>query len=203
MISINVRFDGLDRLQAQLNAVQKNLGDRAIVSALNKTAAQAKTRMSEAIRAAFNISASLVRERLRVSKAMRQGAATFTAVLIGNPETGGGKRSMNLIHFMEKSVTLSEARRRAARGTKDQLHFKVKRHGGKATLPGAFVGNRGRTVFIRTGNSRLPIKAVRTIGVPQMFNTRKNVDVVQRWIVENFPRIAAAEIRYYLSTIKT
>jgi hypothetical protein len=51
--------------------------------------------------------------------------------------------------------------------------------------------------------NRLPIKAVRTIGVPQMFNTRKNVDVVQRWIVENFPRIAAAEIRYYLSTIKT
>jgi hypothetical protein len=42
---------------------------------------------------------------------------------------------------------------------------------GDTTLKnGAFIGNKGRTVFQRTGNTRLPIKPVQVIGVGQMFN---------------------------------
>lgn len=201
MISVRVRFDPQPAID-RLNAMKRGMGDRAATSALNKTAAQAKTRMSEAIRADYLISAALVRERLVVRKAMNRGGATFSAYLVGNPATGGVKRSMNLIHFLERKTTLAEARRRAKKGTLDQLHFKIKRAGGKETVTGAFIGNHGRTVFIRTGKSRLPIKSVRTIGVPQMFSTKKNVGLVQQWVVDNFPRIFQSEMRYYLSTIK-
>jgi hypothetical protein len=194
---VSVKFDTAS-VRARLNSIKAGLGDRAVVSALNKTALQAKTRMSEAIRADYNISASLVRERLRIRKATRSNSVTFSAMLIGNPETGGERRSMNMIHFMERKTSLAEARRRSNAGTIKQLFFKVKKRGGKNTLPGAFIGNKGRTVFIREGKARLPIKAVRTIGVPQMFNTKKNVGQVMAWIGVNFPRIAESEIKFYL-----
>jgi len=201
MFDVTVRFN-IDDLRGKLNAIKDGLGDRAVVSALNKTVNQSKTRMSEAIRADYNISASLVRERLRIRKATKNGFATFTALLIGNPETGGGKRSMNLIHFMERKVTLAEGRRRLKAGTRAELHFKVRKAGGKDMLPGAFVGNQGRTVFIRTGKSRLPIKAVRTIGVPQMFSTKKNIRNIMDWIKVKFPTIMEHEATYFLSKIK-
>lgn len=201
MIDVTVRVD-LSASRDLLNTLRGGLGDRAISSTLNKTATQAKTQMSQAIRQEFNISAALVRDRLRIRRASKRDIYTFTAALIGNPETGGAKRSMNLIHFLERRTSLAEARRRRKLGTVSQLHFKVRKSGGKQVLPGAFIGNKGRTVFIRTGNARLPIKAVRTIGVPQMFTATRNITKVTVWIERNLPRIAAAEFAYYLSTVR-
>ncbi len=199
MFTLNVKADVQPTIN-RLNAIANGLGDRAIVSAINKTAAQAKTQISRGIREEFNISAALVRERLLLQRARRAGLH-FTATLIGNPH-GRARRAMNLIHFVERKTTLAEARRRAKAGTLAQLHFKVKRKGGKQTLPGAFIGNQGRTVFIRVGKERTPIRAVQTIGVPQMFQTRRVQDPVLRWIRVEFPRIFASEVRYYLSTVR-
>lgn len=195
-VKVGLRIDGA---RARLNAAKRGLGDRATVSALNKTASQAQTQMSRVIRQDYNISASLVRERLRVRRAARRGEFTFEAALMGN--ANNQSRAMNLIHFLERKTTLAEGRRRAKAGTQNQLFFKIKKRGGKPTIPGAFIGNRGRTVFIREGLARLPIKPVQTIGVPQMFNTRKNRGAVEQFIRENFPRIYQREIAYYLSTV--
>jgi Prophage minor tail protein Z (GPZ) len=201
VMQVTVRWD-VNAVINKLNAIQKGIGDRALVSALNKVTTQAQTQMSRAIREDYNISPALVRERLKIRRATAKGLATFTAALIGNPNSGGAKRSMNMIHFLERSVTLAEARRRGKSKTLSELRFKVKRSGGKVSIPGAFIGNNGRTVFIREGRARLPIKPVRTIGVPQMFSTRKNVGLVEKWIKANFHRILQSEIRYYLSRIK-
>ncbi len=195
MLDVSVRFN-LEGPRTALNNLKKGIGDRAVLSILNKTTAQAKTRMSQAIRAEYNISAALVNERLRIRRATRKDIVTFSATLIGNPETGGGKRSMNLVHFLEANAQ-AKAFKRGKGWRLDELRFKVRKTGGKQTLPGAFVGNNGRTVFIRTGKARLPIKAVRTIGVPQMFNTRRNIASVTSWIRANLPRIAASELAYY------
>lgn len=197
-VSVRINLDGPRRV---LNDLQKNLGDKAVISALNKAAAQAKTQMSQAIRADYNISAAMVKDRLRIARAQRRDVVTFQAKLIGNPESGGGKRSMNLVHFLEKNAGV-KAYKRGTGGRLDQLRFKVKRSGGKNTLKGAFIGNKGRTVFIREGKSRLPIRAVRTIGVPQMFSTKRNVGKVTQWLNVNLPRIAESEILYYLSRVK-
>lgn len=68
---------------------------------------------------------------------------------------------------------------RGAKGNKkqlaaleQQLGFAITRSGGLKTIPGAFIGNKGRTIFMRTGNARLPIKPVQVIGVSQMFSSR-------------------------------
>lgn len=196
-VTVRVRMDGA---RGRLNEAKRGLGDRAIASALNKTATQARTQMSTLIRQDYNISAGLVRERLRIRRAARDGRISFEAALIGNPDTGGGKRSMNLIHFLEKNAGV-KAYRRGKGGRLDQLRFKIKRRGGMATVPGAFIGNNGRTIFQRVGGARLPIKAVQTIGVPQMFNTKKNRGAVERFVRDAFPAIYRREIAHYTSTL--
>lgn len=199
MINVTVKVD-VSGVKARLNAAKKGLGDRAVISALNKSAAQAQTRMSRLIRDDYVISAQLVRERLKVRRARRRGEFDFEAALMGN--ANNQSRAMNLIHFVERKTTLAEGRRRAKAGTQGQLFFKIKKGKGKATLSRAFVGNKGRTVFERTGKERFPIKPVQTIAVPQMFNTRKNRAAVERFIADAFPSIFVREAAYYLSTVK-
>lgn len=199
MINVTVKVD-VSGVKARLNAAKKGLGDRAVISALNKTGAQAQTRMSRLIRDDYAISAQLVRERLKVRRAVRRGEFAFEAALMGN--ANNQSRAMNLIHFVERKTTLAESRRRAKAGTQAQLFFKIKKGKGKATLARVFVGNRGRTVFERTGKERLPIRPVQTIAVPQMFNTKKNRAAVERFIADAFPRIFQREAAYYLSTVK-
>ena len=82
--------------------------------------------------------------------------------------TRAGKgRSMNLIAFHTGGGRVLKS------GKRQQLRFKIRRDGGNKQITGAFIGNKGRTIFIRDGKSRLPIKAVNTIDVLQMFNTKR------------------------------
>jgi hypothetical protein len=60
---------------------------------------------------------------------------------------------------------------------------KIKKAGPRKLIKGAFIGNKGRTVFERAGSGvgRLPIRAVETIDVQQMFNTRRlNAAVINK-----------------------
>ncbi|MCC7325647.1 MAG: phage tail protein [Burkholderiales bacterium] len=200
-MNVTIRTDFAATI-ARMNRLKAGLGDRAIRQAVTRTAEQARTQMSRAIRQEYNITAQLVNQRLQVRRASFASRVTFTAVLLGNPDSGGKNRSMNVVHFLERSVSLAEARRRAKAGTLAQLRFKIKRQGGKQTIEGAFLANKGRTVFAREGKARLPIKPVQTIGVPQMFNARRNRAKVEAWIRVNFPRILADQVRYFLTTVR-
>jgi hypothetical protein len=205
MVTVKIKTNLLD-VAAALDQLRLDVRERAAVSALNKTADKAKTRMGRVITREFNVSAGYVRERLRVERArFVRGKAVIAAALVGT-----GKRGANLIAFVERSVTLAQARKRMAGGeggtyklgastqTKAlQLRFKIKRGSAPKLIPGAFIGNQGRTVFIREGSTRLPIKALSTIDVPQMFNTKRlNAEVV-RAIEQDFPGIFEHEVKFY------
>lgn len=170
MVTLSIKADFSD-VQKKLNRLSDDLQKRVVPAALNKVIAKANTEMARQISSEFNIRPSDVRSRLRVIRAKRS-YANWVAVLDPFASERRG-RSLNLIRFLEKSVTLAEGRRRRNNQTLAQLRFQIKRTGGKKMIPGAFIGNRGRTVFIRDGAARLPIKALSTIDVPQMFNTRR------------------------------
>lgn len=176
MLTIKTDFQGV---QNRLNQISADLQKRVIPAALNKTIAKANTSMVREITSTYNIKAADVRARLRVIRATKD-FKKWKAIL--DPFAGGKRgRALNVIKFAEKKITLAEGRRRAKSGTADQLRFQIKKTGGKKTIQGAFIGNKGRTVFERTGDARLPIKPVTTIDVPQMFNTRRiNAVVVKR-----------------------
>ena len=175
-MQIKLEIKGLKSLEYALRTTAKEL-ERAEVMAINKTATKARTEMKRAISSEFTILQKAVNKKLKVTKARRGHA-----VAVLEPIAGRRGYSMNLIHFLEKRPGIRERKRRIkAEGNRPQLRFHIKRGGGAKIIKGAFIGNRGRTVFKRTGKARLPIEPVQTIGVPGMFKTRRvNERVIAR-----------------------
>ena len=182
--SISTNFPDVQRALDRLSA---DIGNKATASALNKTVAQAKTAMSREIRAEFNVSAGKVAESLVVNKAIGMGARfSLSAALESKAKRG---RSINLAAF-------------AARQTSKGVTFKVKKNGPRKLIPGAFLINDGKTVMIRVGKQRLPIKALQTIDVAQMFNTKRINAKVLRFIEDKFPAIFVNEAKYFTDRFK-
>ena len=193
LLTVKTNFPDVERALSRLRADVQN---KALSSAINKTMDFASTTMVRQITSEFNVKAAYVRERLRIRRAVSLGSGSLTAALIGGKSDRG--RSANIIAFVENKVTLAEGRRRAKAGTQRSLFVKVKRASAPRALKGAFIGNKGRTVFRRTGKERLPIEPVQVIDVAQIFNTKRiNTQVVQA-ITKRFPVIAEREIRFFV-----
>lgn len=211
MTTINIR-NNFPAVAAQLDRLGQDVGNKAVVRAINTTIGQGKIQMARQISSEFRVSVGEVKNRLIIDRASaRGGAYRFAASLAGSGRRGYG-RSMNLIAFTEKSISLAAARRRIKAGEGGshalknggrsvhalELRFQIKRGGGKKAIKGAFIGNAGRTVFIRTGKARKPIKALNTIDVPQMFNTRRVNKVVKQVMLDKFPTNFERELRSVL-----
>jgi hypothetical protein len=169
-MKFNVRLDtsGAERVLRQLS---QEVRDKAMAETLSKVADQGRTAMRREIAATFNLTQSDVKPKLYTRKPRRvSGLYVLQAEVYSLSR--GGRRSLNMIRFVERKVTPTVARRRAKAGTSG-LYAKVLRAGSSKLLKGAFIGNRGRTVFRRIGKERLPIEPVQVIDVPQMFNTRR------------------------------
>ena len=189
---IKTNFPDVQRL---LTDMHKDVATKALASSLNKTVAQAKTAMSREIRAEFNMSASKVGAALKVNNAQASGGTVRLQASLEAPRQRG--RSLNLINFLERSTTMALAKKRSKAGTVNQLHVQIKKTGGKKALGSAFIGNKGRTVFVRTGKARLPIKALQTIDVAGMFNTKRVNAKVLIMIEAKFPELFANEAKFF------
>lgn len=207
-ISIRTNFPSI---AAKLERLPEHIGNRAMVRALNKTVDQGKTEMARRISGEYRIVVGEAKQRLEVRKASAKGGRLQFEAILEATRKGQG-RSMNLIAFVETKVSLAEARRRAKAGeggkrslrngaqvTKaHQVRFQIKRGGGPKVIPGAFIANKGRTVFIREGKSRLPIKSINTIDIPSMFNARRINSVVRQVILQKFQSNFRRELRVVL-----
>lgn len=209
-MKVQVDFD-YSKVVDWVNTVSGNVVDMAKASALNKVADQAKTQMTREITKEYAVTSAYVRERLKVKRASA-AAQRFIMEASLAAVAPGDRRAANLIRFVEKTVTMAAARKRMKAGeggtqtlrgggvvTKAlELRFKIKRSGPKKLITGAFIGNKGRTVFIREGSKRLPIKALQTIDVPQMFNAKRINAVVVEMIRARLPALMERELKYYL-----
>lgn len=183
-LSISTNFPNVIR---RLDSLQKEVGEKALVSALNKTAAKGKTQSNKEIRKEFALTKAKVDEKLFVYKATRAGRNEFVAVI----ESRGpfGRRAINLINFSARQVRTPDG----------GVSVKIKKAGGRKLVKGAFIGNQGRTVFIREGKGRLPIRPVQTIDVPQMFNVKQQMEKLIAFVRAEFPRIFEHEADFYLA----
>ena len=179
-MDIRVSISGIDGVKRELKRIGDEIGQgKATAAAINKVAAKAQVEIRRAIVERYQISAEQVRGALVLRRATATRARVEAAIdIFGSPTKRG--RSMNLVRFLAVVQAAGAAQKtRGARGTKKQLAalagqigFAIKRGGGLKTIPGAFLGNNGRTIFQRTGKGRLPIKPVQVIGVSQMFSER-------------------------------
>lgn len=173
MISLSVKTD-FTAVELMLKSYSSQIRDKVLAPALNKVGAKAKTEMSRQIRKEYALGTADV-DPLLVLK--RANAAHLTVELRATHK----RKSFNVIRFLPVTLRNIQAQ---ARGK--QLRFMIRR-GRRVQITGAFVGAQGRTVFMRVGRERLPIKAVQTIDVAQMFNARKVNDVVVRKIRQELP----------------
>ncbi len=173
---LNIKVDTSAALK-QLRGLEEKT-KAAATMALNKTAKKAQTEINRAIRDEYVVKADEVRNSMQLRQA-RQGELQAVIDIFGSKRRRG--RSANMIHFLAAlqaaGVALktrgSSLRRSDLKDIGRQLGFKVKKAGGVKTIQGAFLANRGRTVFMREGRARLPIKPVQVIGFSQMFSSKK------------------------------
>lgn len=195
MIKLTIKTN-FPEAQRKLEALRRDIAERATVSAINKTAAQAKTQMTREITGEFNIKSSKVKESLRVIRARYVGGQANIQARLESPSRKG--RSLNLINF-------------EARKTVKGVTVKIKKSSGRKLLTGGFIANKGRTVFVRKGGvmpSRSKyagtkhaeeIKALQTIEVAQMFNTKRINSKVVKFIEAKLPEVMENEMRFFVS----
>jgi hypothetical protein len=183
LVQITVQVKGIKAVRESLKGLAADVRDRALAAGINKTAAKARTEIVRGITQEYAIGREEVSSALdtRLASAKREGKLTATLSVFGSARRKG--RSFNAIRFLERTISYAEAKRRRKKGTLatvgkgGKLHpilgFKIRRAGGLKRIEGAFIGNAGRTVFVRTGDKRLPIKPVQVIGISQMFASKR------------------------------
>lgn len=190
---ITVKLEGIDGLKRKLDGLRQDLRGPAMSAAINKTAAKAQTEINRAIRDEYAVKADEVRNAITLRGATK-GKLEAVIRIFGSKNKRG--RSLNMIHFLAAMQAAGVASKtRGATGVKKkdlkalgrQLGFKIKQGGGLKQIAGAFVGNKGRTIFMREGKGRLPIKPVQVIGFSQMFGSRKIHDRVLAKINADLP----------------
>ena len=175
-----------------LRKIGADIERKVVQPAINKVADKARAEINRAIPEEYAVKAAEVRNAVSVRKA-RSGELRAVISVFGSTRKRG--RSMNMIHFLAAIQAAGAARKtRGSRATKaelntiaTQLGFRIRRDGGLKRIDGAFLGNNGRTIFRRTGKSRLPIAPLQVIGFSQMFSSRKISQRVIDKIVAEMP----------------
>jgi hypothetical protein len=207
MVSISVKTN-FPQIGAQLKALGDDIATKAVISAINKTIAQGQTAMIRAISGEFAIKQAKVRQQLDITRARFTKKAQEASATLEAFGPRPGQRARNVIMFTAKQVVGKKKKRvrfKSARGwvTMDVpigggVSVLIKKGGGRKLIAGAFIANKGRTVFIRKPGSKRKISPVQTIDVPQMFNTQRINGLVRKIITERFPRIFEHEAQYFL-----
>ncbi len=164
--------------KSALEQLRRDLRPKVLQPALNRVAAKAVAEINRAIPQEFNVKAAEVRNAIDLRKASG-GKLEAVIEVFGSARKRG--RSMNLIHFLAAVQAAGRAVKvRGAKGKKadlaalnGQLGFLIKKGGGLKKIAGAFIGNKGRTIFAREGRARLPIKPLQVIGFSGMFASRR------------------------------
>lgn len=199
MISIEVQ--GLNAVQGLLQRFPETVRGEILQPALNKTLDKARAEIARALPQEFHVKAAEVRSSLRLTRA-RSGRLEASIDLFGSPRKRG--RSLNLIHFLAAVQGAGQARnvrgtrlsRRDLRGLQGQLGFLIRRGAGLKQIPGAFLANRGRTIFRRTNQDdpRSAIEPVQVVGYSQMFASQRISERVKAKLRADLPGEVARSI---------
>jgi hypothetical protein len=192
---ITIKVEGLEQVKQQLAGLSRDMKSKVLQPAINKVAEKARAEINRAIPEEFAVKASEVRNAVEVRKAS-SGQLAATITIFGSKNKKG--RSLNMIHFVAAAYMRGQGsfktrsgavgiRKRDIKAIGNQIGFQIKRGSGLKTKEGAFIGNKGRTVFIRTSDKRLPIKAVQVIGFSQMFSSKKISKRIMDKINEELP----------------
>ena len=210
MIKMDIRTDFRD-VYKMLDGIKRDLQPKVVARALNAIGETVKVQARKEIGQEYNLPAAEIGRLIRVQRASFRPGGRLEVAVIAESKRG---RSLNVIRFMEKKVTLAEARRRKKGETLDRLRVQIKKKGGKkilgmpswaASKPFVITANGGTFVAARRstpGPRGGKIGGVQTIDVPSMFNTKRINGILLQTIRAKFPaafeREFAAALRGYI-----
>lgn len=151
-MELSIELEGMDKVVAKL---RPDIYKKTLNRTLNDVGSKVRTQSTKAVRQRYNIKAKTIKDNMKIKRS-RYNDLGFAM------QIESGRR--NIIHF-------------GARQTKRGVSVRVKKSSGTKVVKGGFIGNNGRTVFKRVKDKRLPIKALKTLSIPQMFNKEVLSDV--------------------------
>jgi hypothetical protein len=200
-LHLTIKVRGIAGVKANLSRLDGDLRGRAMAAAINKTAQKARAEISRAVRQEYAVDATRVRNAIELHNASAKADGRLVAWIniFGSSSKRG--RSLNLIHFLETKVSLAERRRRSKAGTQQQLRFRIKKGGPLITIPGAFIGNKGRTIFVRENpnDPKSAIRPLQVIDIQQMFSSTKIRTRVLAKINADLPIEVQRAVRWMLA----
>lgn len=182
----------LKDIRRTLNALDPAIVKKARRSANLKTTRKARTFISKGVRSKYAGNASRVKRGVSL-KTVNQGQMTQNVLVYVGHRIG-------LINFVTKSRANAAANRTKS-GKHRKLSVRIRKDSGRKTIYGfVAIGRSGNThVFARTGAPRMPIRALKTISIPEMVNTAGIQDSVNEFVGKEYPVQFEHELEYFLS----
>jgi hypothetical protein len=193
---ISIKMENYDQV---LGAFNPSIVDRALSSALNKTAAKARTKVSSEIRTVWNLSAGEIKKSSWLNKARPMSWSRPVATI------SYSGRKLGMYHFKptvrkNRSVTVKVLKRAPRQPARHE-----------SGRPGFFmVLNGGKNIWARTGEpkraprggrykgkdiKREPITVLKVRSIPQMISKRV-IRKMDKQIDDDFPIIFAREMTF-------
>lgn len=180
MIGITVKGD-VDAVKRWMSSLQSDKVPVAAARAINKTLTNVRTESSKRIRDERALSASVVKSALLIRKANKY--QLYGALIASG-----------------RPIPLRDYQ---ARQTQKGVTVKVSPSGRKLIVEAGrhafLVGRYGDHVFIRTSNTRVPIKKLYGPSIPATFLKKKIVEAMTQVAGDNWPKRFEEELNYELS----
>lgn len=191
MAELIVDTEELKKIAVELKAFP-NVAPKAMSAALNRTISTVKTDMRREAVASYEVKSSDVAKSISVKKASPSHLSA-EAISMGRP--------IALSHFKFKP------KQPMAGKTRRKVMVKIKKSEGYGEIkrkPPAFVQNpNGATnIFAREGESRLPIKRLYSLSVPQMISNKEVLNRITEKAHATLEKRVEHEIKYRLEKIK-
>lgn len=160
MITVKIDTSATDRL---INDLQRSIVPKAINAALNRVVVTGRSEAVRTIARTTGLKQKDIREHLDIRRAGRGDPAA---------EIRAKPWSPNLIRYQARQT---------------QAGVSAKAWGQRKVYKGSFIGNKGRTVFTRTGKARLPLKALHGPSVPREFMRDVSLQALEVVAKQRFP----------------
>jgi hypothetical protein len=133
--------------------------EQSLQRALQLAATKTRTRISKEVRVTYNIKAGAIGKNVALRRLPEGRLLLYTGPLIGLDKFGARGKNVKTAHGKRRGVTVQ-----------------VKKTAARKLVKGGFVGGKGKVIFKRTGESRLPIKRLFGPAIAQMVANQAVID---------------------------
>lgn len=188
-------------VERELQGLSRDIKEKALSSALNKTASRARTAAARAIRDQYQLSSRAVRNAIRIKRSNYQ-TLTATMLVEGKPfpvMAFGARQNKSGVSFRLKGRRVMIPH--AFIATMSSGHKGVFARGGYPKSVGVI--NTGETWGgkFKFGVNRTPINELKTFSVPYAFMNSSVQRELRYQITEIFPKLFMHEIEWRISRL--